>query len=130
VFNPQQIFEKKSTLFSVLVAIIVGLLAIPIILPNIFHGFHTFHILLHVGGIVLAAFLTVLGVIAYTRLRTKKLLLSSLGFGVLITAEFVTLIDVTWPFTYAIGNVSLEEINHLLMITTLGFLAIGVFRND
>lgn len=130
MFNPQQIFEKKSTLFSVLVAIIVGLLAIPIILPNIFHGFHTFHILLHVGGIVLAAFLTVLGVIAYTRLRTKKLLLSSLGFGVLITAEFVTLIDVTWPFTYAIGNVSLEEINHLLMITTLGFLAIGVFRND
>ena len=130
MFNPQNIFEKKSTLFSVIVAIIVGLLAVPIILPNIFHGFHTFHIFLHVGGIVLATFLTVLGVMAYTRSRTKKLLLSSLGFGVLITAELVTLIDVTWPFTYAIGDVSLEEINHLLMITTMGLLAIGVFRND
>ena len=130
MFNPQNIFEKKSTLFSVIVAIIVGLLAVPIILPHIFHGFHIFHIILHIGGIVLATFLTALGVMAYTRSRTKKLLLSSLGFGVLITAELVTLIDVTWPFTYAIGDVSLEEINHLLMITTMGLLAIGVFRND
>jgi len=130
VFNPQQIFEKKSTLFSVIVTVIVGLLAIPIILPNIFHGFHTLHILLHVGGIVLAAFLTVLGIIAYSRLRTKKLLLPSLGFAVLIAAEFVTLIDITWPFTYDIGTVSLLEISHLLMITTMGLLAMGVFRND
>ena len=130
VFNPQQIFEKKSTLFSVVVLVIIGFLAIPIILPNILHGFHTLHILLHVGGIVLATFLTVLGSIAYFRLRTKKLLLSTLGFGVLIASEFVTLIDITWPFVYDIGTVSLLEASHLLMITTMGLLAMGVFRND
>jgi hypothetical protein len=130
VFNPQHIFEKKSTLFSVIVAIIVGLLAVPIILPHIFHGFHIFHIILHIGGIVLATFLTALSIVAYARLRTKKLLLTSLGFGILIAAESVTLLDATWPFDYDIGSVSLLEVSHLLMITTMGLLAMGVFRND
>ena len=130
MFNPQQIFEKKSTLFSVIVAIIVGLLAVPIILPHIFHGFHIFHIILHIGGIVLATFLTALSIVAYARLRTKKLLLTSLGFGVLIAAESVTLLDATWPLDFDIGSLSLLEVSHLLMIVTMGFLAMGVFRND
>jgi hypothetical protein len=72
----------------------------------------------------------VLSIIAYTRLRTKKLLLTSLGFGVLIAAESVTLLDAAWPLDYDIGSMSLIEISHLLMIITMGFLAIGVFRND
>ena len=130
MFNPQNIFEKKSTLFSVIVAIIVGLLAVPIILPHIFHGFHIFHIILHIGGIVLATFLTALSIVAYARLRTKKLLLTSLGFGVLIAAESVTLLDATWPLDFDIGSLSLLEVSHLLMIVTMGFLAMGVFRND
>ncbi len=79
---------------------------------------------------MLATFLTVLSVMAYIRLQTKKLLLTSLGFGVLIASEFVTLIDSTWPFVYDIGAVSLLEVSHLLMITTMGLLAMGVFRND
>jgi len=78
----------------------------------------------------LATFLTALSAMAYARLHSKKLLLTTLGFGVLIASEFVTLIDSTWPFVYDIGTVSLLEINHLLMITTMGLLAMGVFRND
>lgn len=108
----------------------MGILAIPIILPHIFHGYHTFHIILHVGGIVLATFLTVLSILAYTRLRTKKLLFTSLGFAVLIASESITLIDTTWPFVYDIGSVSLLAVSHFLMITTMGLLAYGVFRND
>ena len=130
MFNPQQILEKKSSLFSIVVAAVVGILAAPIILPHIFHGFHIVHILLHVGGITLAVFLTVLSVMAYYRLRSKRLLLTSFAFGVFIIAETVTLIEATWPHVYDIGAVSLLEVGHLLMLTTLGLLAIGVFRND
>ncbi len=111
-------------------AAVVGILAAPIILPHIFHGYHIVHILLHVGGITLAVFLTVLSVMAYYRLRSKRLLLTSFAFSVFIVAEVVTLIDATWPTIYDIGVVSLLEVGHLLMLTTLGLLAIGVFRND
>ena len=128
--NPQQVLEKKSTLFSIVVAGVVGILAAPVILPHIFHGYHIAHILLHVGGITLASFLTILSLVAYVRLKSKRLLVTSIAFSVDITAEIVTLLDATWPTIYDIGDLALLEVGHLLMITSLGLLAIGVFRND
>lgn len=130
MFNPQQILEKKSSLFSIVVAVVVGILAAPIILPHIFHGYHIVHILLHVGGITLAVFLTVLSGMAYYRMNSKRLLLTTFAFGVFFVAEVVTLVDATWPTIYDIGVLSLLEVGHLLMLMTLGLLAIGVFRND
>lgn len=130
VFNPQQILEKKSTLFSIIVAAVIGILAAPIILPHIFHGYHILHILLHVGGITLAVFLTVLAALAYYRLKTKRLLLTAFAFGIFIAAEAVTLVDATWPSIFDIGGIALLEVGHILILTTLGMLAIGVFRND
>ena len=128
--NPQQVLEKKSTLFSIVVAGVVGILAAPVILPHIFHGYHIAHILLHVGGITLASFLTILSLVAYVRLKSKRLLITSIAFSVFIIAEIVTLFDATWPTLYDIGDLSLLEVGHLLMITSLGLLAMGVFRND
>ena len=130
MFRPEQILEKKSALFSIVVAGIVGILAAPVILPHLFHGYHIAHILLHVGGITLATFLSVLSYVAYYRLKSKRLLITSFAFSVFILAEVITLLDATWPTIYDIGDVSLLEVGHLLMITSLGLLAMGVFRND
>lgn len=131
MFNPQQILERKSTLFSIVVAAVVGILAAPVILPHLFHGFHIAHIMLHVGGITLASFLTILGTMAYFRLRTKRLMFTAIAFSIFITAEAITLIDATWPSIYTLGGtVSLLEVGHLLMILSLGLLSMGVFRND
>jgi hypothetical protein len=122
--------EKKSTLFSVVVAGIVAILALPIIGPHLFHGYHIAHIFLHVGGITLAVFITILATFAYSRLKTKRLLLSAIAFGNFIAAEFVRLIDTTWPTIYDLGEMPLSEVGHLLTFATLGLLALGVFRND
>lgn len=130
MFSPEQILEKKSTLFSIVVATVVGILATPVILPHVFHGYHIVHIMLHVGGTTLASFLTVLGVLAYMRLRTRRLLFTAVAFGVFILAEVVSLLEATWPTVYNLASVSLLEVGHLLMILSLGLLAIGVFRND
>lgn len=130
MFNPQNILERKSTLFSIIIAITVASLSIPVILPHLFHGFHIFHIFLHVGGIILSTFLSILSITAFYRLKTKKLLLTSIAFSMFMAAETMTLIDATWPFVFSIGDVPLLEVSHLLMITTLGLLAMGVFRND
>lgn len=130
LFRPQIILEKKSTLFSVIVTAIIGILALPVIVPHLLHGFHIAHILLHVGGLTLAVFITILATLSYSKLKTKRLMLSAIAFGNFIGAEIVLLVDATWPFVFNLGNVSLAEMGHILTFTTLGLLAIGVFRND
>ena len=109
---------------------VVAILALPIIIPHLLHGFHIAHIFLHVGGITLAVFITILAGIAYYRLRTKRLLLSATAFANFIGAEVVLLIDATWPSIYDLGEMPLSEVGHLLTFGTLGLLALGVFRND
>ena len=85
---------------------------------------------MHVGGITLAVFISVLAGIAYYRLRTKRLLLSSIAFTNFIAAEAVLLVDATWPTIYDLEFMPLSEVGHLLTFATLGLLALGVFRND
>ena len=122
--------ERKSTLFSVIVAVVIGIVALPIIAPHLTHGLHLFHIFLHVGGVTLAVFITLLATMAYLRLRTKRLLFSAIAFGNFIVAETILIFDATWPHLFDFGDLPLLEIGHLLTFTTLGLLAIGVFRND
>lgn len=130
MFRPESIIERKSTLFSVVITGVIAILAIPIIVPHLLHGYHLAHIFLHVGGITLAVFITILAMIAYSRLRTKRLLLSTVAFANFIAAESILLIDATWPTIFDLSPVALSEVGHLLTFITLGLLALGVFRND
>ena len=130
LISPENILEKKSTLFSIVVAGVIGILAIPIIIPHMLHGFHLAHIFLHIGGITLAVFISTLALAAYFRLRTKRLLLSAIAFTTFIGAEAALLLDSTWPNIFDIGLMPLNEVGHLLTFITLGLLALGVFRND
>ena len=113
-----------------MVAGVIAILAMPIIIPHLLHGYHLAHIFLHVGGITLAVFISVLAAFAYSRLRTKRLLLSAIAFTNFIAAEVVLLVDATWPTIYDVGDMTLPEVGHLLTFITLGLLALGVFRND
>ena len=130
MFRPESIVERKSTLFSIVVTGVVAILALPIIIPHLLHGYHLAHIILHVGGISLAVFITVLAVLAYYKLRTKRLLLSAIAFANFIGAEIVLLVDATWPNVFDFDMMSISEVGHLLTFVTLGLLALGVFRND
>jgi len=130
LIRSDNILEKKSTLFSIIVAGVIGILAIPIIIPHMLHGYHLAHIFLHIGGITLAVFIAALALSAYFRLRTKRLLLSAIAFITFIGAQSALLLDSTWPNIFDIGLMPLNEVGHLLTFITLGLLAMGVFRND
>lgn len=108
----------------------VGILSIPVIIPHVLHGFHMVHIGLHIGGITLAVFIFLLAVLAYSKLRTKRLLITSIAFGFFIAAESIFLIDATWPTVYDFVDMPLLEVGHILTFSTLGLLALGIFRND
>ena len=130
MFKPENIIERKSTLFSVVVTGVIAILAIPIIIPHLFHGYHLAHIFLHIGGITLAVFISTLAISAYFRLRTKRLLLSAVAFTTFIGAESALLVDSSYPNVFDFGILPLDEVGHLLTFITLGLLALGVFRND
>jgi len=130
LFRPETILERKSTLFSIVVTGVIAFLALPIIIPHLLHGYHLAHIFLHVGGITLAVFITILAMFAYYRLKTKRLLLSAIAFANFIGAQVVLLVDATWPTIFDFDMISISEVGHLLTFVTLGLLALGVFRND
>ena len=130
MFRPERIVERKSTLFSIVLTGVIAILAVPIITPHLFHGYHLIHIFLHVGGIVLSVFISILAGLVYYRLRTKRLLLSAVAFTAFIAAEVILLVDATWPSAYDLGGIAFPELGHLLTFITLGLLALGVFRND
>ena len=130
MFKPENILERKSTLFSVVVTGVIAILAIPIIIPHLFHGYHLAHIFLHIGGITLAVFISTLAISAYFRLRTKRLLLSAVAFTTFIGAESALLVDSSYPNVFDFWILPLDEVGHLLTFITLGLLALGVFRND
>ena len=130
LLRPENLVERKSTLFSVVVTGVIAILAIPIIIPHLFHGYHLAHIFLHIGGITLAVFISTLAISAYVRLRTKRLLLSAIAFTTFIGAESALLVDSSYPNVFDFGILPLDEVGHLLTFITLGLLALGVFRND
>ena len=124
------ILDHKSTLFSLTVCAVVGVLAVPVIIPHMLHGYHMAHIALHIGGLTLATFLAVLAVMSYRRTGSRRLAISSVAFGCFGVAEAVLLTNTTWPFVSNMFTIPLEEVGHLLSFAALGLLALAVFRNE
>ncbi len=117
-------------MFVVSVLAVIGILFLPIIIPNIFHGFHIAHISLHIAGISLATFLTISAAYAYTKIKTRKLAITAIAFSMFVVSEIIKIIDVTWPYTFYFGTITMEQISHMLIIGMLGIFSIGVFRRD
>lgn len=130
MFNPDLILGAKSRIFSVVLVCIISLLAIPIIIPHVLHGYHMIHIGIHITGITLSVFLSILAFLAYNNLKTQRMKFTLVAFLMFVSTEIVTLIDATWPNIYDLGPISLSEIGHILLITTLSLLSVGVFKND
>jgi len=130
VFRPHTLIETKSTLLSVIIFSLIGALSIPVILPHLFHKFTLFHVLLHISGIGFAFFLTLVAAVAFSRIRTYRLLFTMIAFCSFAAAESFSLIDAAWQYQYFWWEFSPAEVGHLLMIFTLLMFALGVFRRD
>ncbi|TLX78091.1 MAG: hypothetical protein E6L05_01695 [Thaumarchaeota archaeon] len=130
MFRYHEMLENKSTLFSIVIFVVVGLLAIPVILPHISHEFQVFHILLHLVGISIAVFLSIISALAYSKTRTRRLLFTMIAFSIFVASEAFSVIDAAWQYTYYLGEFSADELGHILMISTLGMFALSVFRRD
>lgn len=100
MFRPQSLMETRSTWLSVIIFSMVVLLSIPVVFPHLLHQYNDFHILLHLSGIGFASFLTVVAVSAYRKVKTRRLLFTTIAFGTFIVAEIFWLIDAAWQSKY------------------------------
>ena len=122
--------ENRPKLFAIVIFTVIGILAVPVILPHIFHRFQVFHILLHLSGVAIGSFLTIISALAYTRIRTKRMMFTTIAFGLFAVAEVFSVIDAAWQYTYYLGAISADEVGHILELCTLGMFALSVFRRD
>lgn len=130
VQKENHLLENRPKLFALAIFTVIGVLAIPVILPHIFHKFQVFHILLHLSGVSIASFLSIVSGLAYTRVRTRRLLFTLVAFALFAVSEIFSVIDAAWQYTYYLGYVSADEIGHILALCTLGMFALSVFRRD
>ncbi len=130
MFRPQTLFEAKSSLLSIIIFSLVVALSIPVIMPHLFQQYESFHILLHLGGIGFAAFLTAVALAAYRKVKTRRLLFTAIAFGTFILSETFWLIDAAWQSKYYFWTFSSSEIGHVTVFFALLMFALSVFRRD
>ncbi|HJU14586.1 MAG TPA: hypothetical protein VJ792_09050 [Candidatus Nitrosotalea sp.] len=130
MFRPQSLFETRTTVLSILIFSLVVAMSIPVVLPHLFQHYESFHILLHIGGIGFAAFLTSVAALAYRKVKTRRLLFTTIAFGTFIIAEAFWLIDAAWQSKYYFWSFSSAEIGHVTVFFALLMFALSVFRRD
>jgi len=129
MFSYQKFANNKPRLLVAVILGVVGTLSVPVLMPHVYHGAHIYHLLLHTAGIVLSVFLAILSVNAYYKMRTKKMIITTIAFMVFTGAEFIQLMDATKTHVYNILE-SPSEISHLMMLGMIGLLALAIFRRD
>ena len=129
MFSYQKFANNKPKLLIAVILTVVGSLSIPILMPHVYHGAHIWHLLLHTAGIILSVFLAILSVNAYYKMRTKKMIITTIAFIIFTGAEIVQLLDATKTHVYNILE-SPSEISHLMMLGMIGLLALAIFRRD
>jgi len=129
MFSYQKFADSKPKLLIAVILTTVGALSVPVLWPHIYHGAHIWHLLLHTAGIILSVFLAILSVNAYYKMRTKKMIITTIAFMIFTGAEIVQLLDATKTHVYNILE-SPSEISHLMMLGMIGLLALAIFRRD
>ena len=80
MLNYQKFAQSKTRLLITVIIAVVSAVSLPVLLPHIYHGNHIYHLLLHTAGIILSVFLAILSVNSYYRLRTKKMMITTIAF--------------------------------------------------
>ena len=124
----QYILSKKTNLFLVLSISFTSIVVYPILLPHLFHPKMVFHIAIHILSFDMALFLAVISILSFKKTKSKKVLLTSLSFGVLLIVEFLYLLQSSAILgDYHIPFIEVE-LPHILLLLMVSLFAVGVIR--
>src|SRR5687767_14827066 len=125
---PGQESIRKPILLGLITAIVVGTVA-PFVIPHATHPSMIYHILLHMAGLTIAIFLSIVSVLAYSRNTTTRMLLMAVGFMSLALVEFFYLLQAGG---IAIGQVIIPAVNielsHIILLVMVSLFGLGVLK--
>lgn len=120
---------SKPILLGITTAIIVGVIT-PLVIPHISHPSMIYHIILHLAGVTIAAFLGLVSLLAYKRVRTIRILLMTIGFIALGTAEILYFLDALDIFPVAHLPIANIELPHVILLIMLTMFGVGILKNS
>jgi predicted membrane metal-binding protein len=118
---------SKPMLFSLVAAIVVGVIA-PITVPHVAHPTMIYHVVLHIAGIAIASFLSIVSIAAYRRADSARTLFMTIGFIALGISEVFYLIQAAGiPLPFYIPNGGIEP-SHIITLVMLAMFGVGVLK--
>jgi hypothetical protein len=124
----QDFLNNKTNLFLVLSISFTSIIVYPVLVPHLFHPEMIYHIAIHLISFDMALFLTVISVLSFKKTKSKRVLLTSLSFSILLIVEFLYLLqssDILGDFHIPYIEV---ELPHILLLLMVSLFAVGVIR--
>lgn len=121
------LFSSKPKLLLVITSIVLAVFFAPVILPNITNTAIIYHLLLHIASVIIAIFLGVVSILAYSRNRKRRLLFMTFGFLSLSMIEAIYLVHITSNIQDLVIPIVDVEFSHLVFLVMLTFFGIGIF---
>jgi|SRR5919106_716912 hypothetical protein len=121
------IVSDKPKLFIIISVIVVSALAIPVIIPHISYPQHIYHIVLHIGSLILSIFLFIISLFSYLRNGGSRLLFM-LGFLSLVVVETLFLFYAARGIQDILIPVVNIELPHIILFAMLTLFGLGVLR--
>ena len=126
--GPVQGSISKPVLLGLITALVVGVVA-PLVIPHVAHPSMIYHILLHMAGLTIAIFLSIVSSLAYSRNTTTRMLLMAVGFMSLALVEFFYLLQaggiVVGQFIIPAVNI---ELSHVILLIMVSLFGLGVLK--
>ena len=124
----QDFLNNKTNLFLVLSISFTSIIVYPVLVPHLFHPGMIYHIAIHIISFDMALFLTAISVLSFKKTKSKRVLLTSLSFSVLLIVEFLYLLQSSDILgDYHIPYIEVE-IPHILLLLMVSLFAVGVIR--
>ena len=125
---PAKESTSKPILLGLITALVLGVVA-PLVIPHATHASMIFHIILHMAGLIIAIFLSIVSFLAYSRNTTTRMLLMAVGFMTLALVEFfyllqaggITVVQVIIPTI----NI---ELSHIILLAMVSLFGLGVLK--
>lgn len=120
--------RTKSKLL-IISSLLIGMSSLPFAFPHILVG-HGIYFAIHVASISLGAFLSLVGFFTYREFQTTKLFLVMCAFLAITVGETFSFINnmiiPLIPSSFGLDAL----ISHGLILLTLSFFALGIFRSN
>ena len=113
------ITSSRPKLLAVITAVVIAIMAVPVIIPHIKDTSTIYHIFLHLASLIIAIFLGVVSILAYLRNGSSRLLFMMFAFLSLSVIEAMYLFDVSSKIEdIVIPGVDIE-VSHIIFLVML-----------